>query len=90
VVAGRLDDLAHPVRRADIAGVDAIWRRAAVDSLSGQETRTISAPASAQAWTWAMVAWASEVSVLVIVCTVIGASPPTSTDPTRIFRLWRR
>jgi hypothetical protein len=48
------------------------------------------APASAQAWTWAMVAWASEVSVLVIVCTVIGASPPTSTGPTRILRLWRR
>jgi hypothetical protein len=34
----------------------------------------------------AIVAAASEVSVLVMDCTLIGASPPTSTAPTRIFR----
>ena len=64
--------------------------RAAVDSSSGQETRTISAPASSKARIWAMVAAASEVSVLVIDCTVIGASPPTGTAPTWICRLLRR
>src|SRR5580698_6058148 len=37
-----------------------------------------------------MVALASAVRVLVIDCTVIGASPPTSTDPTRILRVGRR
>jgi hypothetical protein len=64
--------------------------RAAVDSSSGQETRTISAPAAAAASTWAMVAAASLVKVLVMVCTEIGASPPTSTLPTLICRLLRR
>ncbi len=63
---------------------------AAVESVSGHETRTISAPASAQAWICAMVASASEVSVLVMVWTLIGASPPISTGPTRILRLFRR
>ena len=37
-----------------------------------------------------MVAAASLVSVLVIDWTVIGASPPTSTEPTRILRVSRR
>ena len=37
-----------------------------------------------------MVAPASAVSVLVIDCTVMGASPPTSTEPTRILRQGRR
>jgi len=37
-----------------------------------------------------MVAAASAVRVLVIDWTLIGASPPTSTRPTRIFRLLRR
>src|SRR5262249_55376462 len=57
---------------------------------SGQETRTMSAPASSSWRTCSMVAAASAVSVLVIDWTVIGASPPTSTLPTRILRLWRR
>jgi len=61
-----------------------------VDSSSGQDTRTISAPASSSWRTWLMVAWASDVSVLVIDWTVIGASPPTSTLPTRILRDLRR
>ena len=64
--------------------------KAAVDSSSGQETRTMSAPAASRAWTWAIVAFASAVRVLVMDWTVIGASPPTSTDPTRILRLGRR
>lgn len=37
-----------------------------------------------------IVAFASEVSVLVMVWTEIGASPPTGTDPTWICRLGRR
>src|SRR5580692_10631657 len=63
---------------------------AAVDASSGHETRTMSAPASSSARTWAMVAAASAVSVLVIDWTLIGASPPTSTEPTRILRVGRR
>jgi hypothetical protein len=54
--------------------------------LSGVDTRTISAPATAQRWICSMVAATSVVSVLVIVCTEIGASPPTSTLPTLICR----
>ena len=50
----------------------------------------MSAPASSSSRIWAMVAAASEVSVLVIDCTVIGASPPTGTEPTWICRLLRR
>ena len=65
-------------------------RNAAVLSTSGQETRMMSAPASSQRRIWSIVARASEVSVLVMVCTVIGASPPTGTDPTMICRLLRR
>ena len=57
---------------------------------SGADTRTISAPASAQRWTCSIVARTSVVSVLVIVCTLIGASPPTGTEPTWIWRLLRR
>jgi hypothetical protein len=36
------------------------------------------------------VARTSSVGVLVIVCTLIGASPPTGTEPTMIWRDWRR
>ena len=52
---------------------------AAVASAVGQETRTMSAPASSQRRIWSIVAFASSVGVLVIVCTLIGASPPTGT-----------
>jgi hypothetical protein len=52
------------------------------DSWSGQEMRTMSAPASSSARTCATVASTSLVTVLVIDCTVIGASPPTGTLPT--------
>ena len=43
-----------------------IFASAAVDSSSGHETRTMSAPASSSAWTCAMVAAASTVGVLVM------------------------
>ncbi len=50
----------------------------------------MSAPAFSSASICSIVAVASVVSVLVMDCTVIGASPPTSTFPTRIWRLLRR
>jgi len=61
-----------------------------VDSASGQDTRMMSTPASSQRRIWSIVALASEVGVLVIVWTVTGASPPTATLPTMIWRDWRR
>jgi len=59
-----------------------IFFSAAVDSSSGQEIRTMSAPATSKARTWSMVPWMSVVRVLVMDWTVIGASPPTGTLPT--------
>ncbi len=50
----------------------------------------MSAPASAQAVTCATVAATSVVRVFVIVCTLIGAPPPTGTAPTWMRRDWRR
>ena len=67
-----------------------ISRSAAVDSTSGVDTRTISAPAIAARWICSNVAFTSWVSVLVMVCTAIGASPPTGTLPTWICRDTRR
>src|SRR5712692_7583639 len=63
---------------------------AIADSWSGQDTRTISAPARSKACTCSTVALMSLVTVLVIDCTVIGASPPTGTLPTWIVRQARR
>src|ERR1700733_14213527 len=63
---------------------------ALVASTSGQEPRTMSAPLSSRARVWSMVARASPVTVFVIVCTLIGASPPTGTLPTMICRDLRR
>src|SRR5216683_1427821 len=63
---------------------------ASADSWSGQDTRTMSAPARSKAWTCSTVALMSLVTVLVIDCTVIGASPPTGTLPTWIVRQARR
>jgi hypothetical protein len=65
-------------------------RKAAVLSSSGQDTRTMSAPASSSARIWSRVAAASVVGVLVMDWTEMGASPPTNTDPTRIWREGRR
>ena len=67
-----------------------ISRSARFESASGQDTRTISAPACSRAWICSMVALTSVVSVLVIDCTLIMASPPTAAAPTRIWRLFRR
>jgi hypothetical protein len=63
---------------------------AALDSSSGQETRTMSAPAISSWRIWSIVPWMSVVRVLVMDCTVIGESPPTGTLPTWITRDLRR
>src|SRR3954469_19754810 len=63
---------------------------AAVLSAVGQDTRTISAPASSHRRIWSIVAAASSVGVLVMVWTLTGASPPTGTEPTMICRDLRR
>src|SRR5205085_9446563 len=63
---------------------------AVVASAVGQDTRMMSAPASSQRRIWSIVAMASSVGVLVIVWTLIGASPPTGTEPTMICRDVRR
>ena len=76
--------------KAVVSAVAATKRSARVLAWSGVEMRTMSAPATAQRCTCSMVAATSVVSVLVIVCTEIGASPPTSTRPTRICRDGRR
>src|SRR5262245_23131291 len=49
-----------------------------------------SQPAVSSAQISSSVAWTSRVSVLVIDCTVIGASPPTFTLPIWICRVLRR
>ncbi len=121
MVLGRLDDLAHPLRRADVAGVDPEARRAALGRLDraaivemdvGDDRhrhlahdllqrkrrflvrarhRTMSAPARSSAWICSTVALFRRcVTVLVIDCTVMGASPPTGTLPTHTLRLGRR
>src|SRR3982074_881335 len=56
--------------------------RASAASRSGTAGRTISQPASFSSWIWRKVALTSRVSVLVIVCTAMGAAPPMTTPPT--------
>ena len=51
-------------------------------SWSGQDTRTMSTPAASARRICATVPATSVVSVLVMVCTVIGAPSPTGTLPT--------
>src|SRR5690606_13843333 len=53
-------------------------------------TRTISEPARQSSATCFTVAPTSAVSVLVMDCTTTGAPPPTSTLPTRTWRVARR
>src|SRR5579864_5208602 len=65
--------------------------RASAASWSGTAGRTISQPASLSSWIWRSVAFTSRVSVLVMVCTAIGAAPPMTTLPTFTgidLRLW--
>ena len=59
--------------------------RARLDSSSGHETLTKSAPTSSRDLICLTVALTSVVSVLVIDWTDIGESPPTSILPTLIF-----
>src|SRR5580765_7320987 len=66
--------------------------RATCAAASGVLTvmRTSSEPARASASTCPAVAAASAVSVLVIDCATMGASPPMSTSPTATWRETRR
>src|ERR1044071_6459086 len=59
-------------------------------SRTGTAQRTMSHPAASSDQISRSVAWTSRVSVLVIDCTVIGASPPTFRFPIWICRLFRR
>ena len=55
--------------------------RALAASMSGTARRTMSHPRSMQRLIWSAVATASRVSVLHIVCTDTGESPPMPTRP---------
>src|SRR5262249_60232161 len=59
-------------------------------SRTGTAQRTTSQPAASSAQISSSVACTSRVSVFVIDCTVIGASPPTLTLPRAICRVLRR
>ena len=63
---------------------------AAAASSRSTVMRTSSEPARASAATCRAVASTSAVSVLVIDCTTIGASPPTMTPPTSTATVWCR
>src|SRR4030088_3610118 len=56
--------------------------KASAASRSGTAGRTISQPASFSSWICRSVALTSRVSVLVMVCTAMGAAPPMTTPPT--------
>src|SRR5689334_4843758 len=68
----------------------AISGSASASSWDGQATRTMSQPAAVSSAICCSVVFTSDVSVVVIDCTEIGASPPTSTLPTLIWRVLRR
>ena len=59
-----------------------ISAKAATLSIVGVDTRIKSAPASTHRWICATVASTSQVFVFVILCTLMGASPPMATLPT--------
>src|SRR3972149_3709788 len=59
-------------------------------SLTGTATRTMSQPAASRDQIWSSVATTSRVSVLVMDCTVIGASPPIMMEPSWICLVLRR
>jgi hypothetical protein len=64
--------------------------RASASSWLGQATRTIWQPLAVSSAICCSVALMSVVGVVVIDCTDTGASPPTRTPPTSIWRLTRR
>ena len=68
----------------------AITERASASSWLGTATRTMSQPVAVSSAICWRVALMSAVSVVVIDCTLIGASPPTAILPTWIWRLLRR
>src|SRR4051812_207199 len=70
-----------------IVACSAICRSASASSQCGTATRTISQPVATSAAICWSVALTSAVFVVVIDWTDTGASPPTSTEPTRIFRV---
>src|SRR5688572_1646751 len=63
---------------------------ASASSWLGTATRTMSQPVAVSSAICCNVALMSAVRVVVIDCTLIGASPPTATLPTLIWRLLRR
>src|SRR3984957_6410528 len=67
-----------------------IWANPSAAAISLQVQRTMSAPSAASAWICSSVPSTSAVLVVVIDCTDIGASPPTFTDPSAIWRVFRR
>src|SRR5215213_3895162 len=73
-----------------ICDLRAIAGSASASSWLGQATRTMSQPVAVSSAICCRVALMSVVGVVVIDCTLIGASPPTSTLPTRILREGRR
>src|ERR687890_2728304 len=73
-----------------ICDLAAIAGSASASSWLGQATRTMSQPEAVSSAICCSVALTSAVSVVVIDCTEIGASPPTRTLPTLIWRLRRR
>jgi hypothetical protein len=73
-----------------ICDLRAMAGSASASSWLGTATRTMSQPAAVSSAICCRVALTSAVSVVVMDWTLIGASPPTSTFPTRIFRVGRR
>src|SRR5690606_31518278 len=73
-----------------IGDLRAIAGRAATSSCDGTATRTIWQPAAVSSAICCRVAFTSAVSVVVIDWTLIGAPPPTGTEPTMTCRLGRR
>ena len=73
-----------------ICDLRAMAGSASASSWLGQATRTMSQPDAVSSAICCSVALMSVVGVVVMDCTDTGASPPTSTLPTRIFRLCRR
>lgn len=63
---------------------------ASASSWDGTATRTIWQPAAVSSAICCSVALMSAVTVVVIDCTETGASPPTGTEPTMIWRDLRR
>src|SRR4030095_7950579 len=68
----------------------AITGRASASSWLGTATLTMSQPVAVNSAICCSVELMSAVRVVVIDCTLIGASPPTATLPTLIWRLLRR